>query len=305
MKRDLISIGDLSRAEIETLFDLGRQLKADLEAGRPHPRLAGKTLAMIFEKPSLRTRVTFEAGMLQLGGYAIYLGPQDIGLGSREPVADVARNLSRWVDGIMARTFSHHMLCELAEVASVPVINGLSNLLHPCQVLADCLTVIEHRGGLADLKIAFVGDGNNMVHSWVNAAAKLSFRFALACPRGYEPDREVLDRAYRNGARVSVTHTVAEAVREADVVYTDVWTSMGQEEEAAVRHAAFQNYQVTADLMNLAKSDALAMHCLPVHRGEEIMADVVDGPQSVVLDQAENRLHIQKSILVWLLASDT
>lgn len=304
MKRDLLSIRDLSRGEIDTLFALARRLKADLKDGRPHPHLAGRTLAMIFEKPSLRTRVTFEVGMVQLGGHAVHLSSQDIGLGTREPVADVARNLSRWVDAIMARTFSHGVLHELAEAARVPVVNGLSDLLHPCQVLADCLTVIEQRGGLDDCRIAFVGDGNNVVHSWVNAAARLPFRFVLACPPGFEPDGEVLAAASRDGAQVDVTHDVAEAVRGADVVYTDVWTSMGQEEERARRQQAFGPYQVNADVLALAKPDALVMHCLPAHRGEEITADVVDGPRSVILDQAENRLHIQKSVLVWLLESE-
>ena len=301
MKRDLISIGDLTRDEIEEIFSLAQGLKADRQKDWPHPILAGKTLAMIFEKPSLRTRVTFEAGMIQLGGYAIYLSPPDIGLGTRETVADVARNLSRWVDIIMARTFSHQVVSELAQSATIPVINGLSDLLHPCQVLADCLTLIEHRGVLEGLKVAFVGDGNNMVHSWFNAATKLPFRFVLACPPGYEPDRAMLDQAHQSGARVSVTHTVAEAVREADAVYTDVWTSMGQEEEGAARREAFTDYQVNAEVMSQAKPDALVMHCLPAHRGEEISADVLDGPQSVVFDQSENRLHVQKAIMVWLL----
>ncbi len=303
MKRDLISIGDLIRDELEEIFSLAQRLKADRHKGWSHPILAGKTLAMIFEKPSLRTRVTFEAGMVQLGGYAIYLSPQDIGLGTRETVPDVARNLSRWVDIIMARTFSHQVITELAQAATIPVINGLSDLLHPCQVLADCLTLIEHRGALEGLKVAFVGDGNNMVHSWLNAAMKLPFRFVLACPPGYEPDRTVLEQVRQSGAQVSVTQSVAEAVREADAVYTDVWTSMGQEEERAVRREAFHAYQVNAEVMRLAKSDALVMHCLPAHRGEEISADVLDGPRSVVFDQSENRLHIQKAIMVWLLQS--
>ena len=301
MKRDLISISDLTQDEVEALFSLAQRLKADRQKGWPHPILADKTLAMIFEKPSLRTRVTFEAGMDQLGGYAIYLSPQDIGLGTRETVPDVAKNLSRWVDLVMARTFSHQVLTELAQAATIPVINGLSDLLHPCQVLADCLTLIEHRGALEGLKVAFVGDGNNVVHSWLHAAAKLPFRFVLACPPGYEPDRTVLEQTRQAGARVSVTHTVAEAVREADAVYTDVWTSMGQEEEGTVRRRAFTDYQVNAEVMSLAKPDALVMHCLPAHRGEEITADVLDGPQSVVFDQSENRLHIQKAIMVWLL----
>ena len=301
MKRDLISISDLTQDEVETLFALAQRLKADRQKGWPHPILAGKTLAMIFEKPSLRTRVTFEAGMDQLGGYAIYLSPQDIGLGTRETVPDVAKNLSRWVDLIMARTFSHQVLTEFAQAATIPVINGLSDLLHPCQVLADCLTLIEHRGALEGLKVAFVGDGNNVVHSWLHAAVKLPFRFVLACPPGYEPDRAVLEQTRQAGARVTVTHTVAEAAREADAVYTDVWTSMGQEEEGAVRRQAFADYQVNAEVMSLTKPDALVMHCLPAHRGEEITADVLDGPQSVVFDQSENRLHIQKAIMVWLL----
>jgi ornithine carbamoyltransferase len=300
-KRDLVSIADLSREQLEELFTLARRLKADRRNGWPHPLLAGKTLAMIFEKPSLRTRVTFEAGMFQLGGHAIYLAPPDIGLGTRETVPDVARNLSRWVDLIMARTFAHATVVELARHASVPVINGLSDLLHPCQILADCLTLIEHRGALDGLKVAFVGDGNNVVNSWLNAAVKLPFAFALACPPGYEPDAEVLASVRRHGAQITVTTAVEEAVRGADAVYTDVWTSMGQEKESAIRREAFRDYQLNASVMGMAKTDALVMHCLPAHRGEEITADVIDGPQSVVFDQAENRLHIQKAIMVWLL----
>ncbi|MGE0680611.1 MAG: ornithine carbamoyltransferase [Candidatus Binatia bacterium] len=300
-KRDLVSIADLSREQLEELFTLALRLKADRRNGWPHPLLAGKTLAMIFEKPSLRTRVTFEAGIVQLGGYAVYLSPPDIGLGTRESPADVAQNLSRWVDLIMARTFSHAMVLELARYATIPVINGLSDLLHPCQVLADCMTLIEHRGRLAGLKVAFVGDGNNVVNSWLNATARLPFSFALACPPGYEPDAEVLTRVRHDGAQVIITNSVEEAVRSADAVYTDVWTSMGQEKESALRREAFRDYQVNASVMAMAKKDALVMHCLPAHRGEEITADVIDGLQSVVLDQAENRLHIQKAIMVWLL----
>jgi len=300
-KRDLISIADLTRAQIEEVFRLAQRLKSDRRSGWPHPLLAGKTLAMIFEKPSLRTRVTFEIGMAQLGGHAVYLAPQDIGLGTREAVPDVAQNLSRWVDLIMARTFSHTTLVELALASTVPVINALSDLLHPCQILADCLTLIERRGRLDGLKIAFVGDGNNVVNSWVNAASKFPFVFALACPAGYEPDAEILARARQNGAQVVITPSVEEAVRGADAVYTDVWTSMGQEKESAIRREAFQSYQLNAQVMSYAKTDALVMHCLPAHRGEEITADVLESPQSVVLDQAENRLHMQKAIMVWLL----
>lgn len=300
-KRDLVSIADLSRAQLEELFALALRLKIDRRNGWPHPLLAGKTLAMIFEKPSLRTRVTFESGISQLGGHAIYLAPQDIGLGTRETVPDVARNLSRWVDIIMARTFAHTTVLDLARYASVPVINGLSDLLHPCQILADCLTLIEHRGALDGLTIAFVGDGNNVVNSWINATVKLPLTFALACPPGYEPDADILASAQRSGAKVRVTNSVEEAVRAADAVYTDVWTSMGQEKESAMRREAFRDYQVNAAVMSQAKSNALVMHCLPAHRGEEITAEVLEGPNSVVFDQAENRLHMQKAIMVWLL----
>lgn len=301
MKRDFISLADLTREQLEHLFALAARLKADRRDSWPHPFLGGKTLAMIFEKPSLRTRVTFEAGMVQLGGYAVYLSPQDIGMGSRESVADVARNLSRWVDLIMVRTFSHAVVLELARHATIPVINGLSDLLHPCQVLADCFTLIERRGCLDGLKVAFVGDGNNVVNSWINAASRLPFSFALACPPGYEPDADILARARQRGARVIITHSVEEAVREADAVYTDVWTSMGQEQESARRREVFRPYQVNATVMALAKPRAFVMHCLPAHRGEEITDDVLDGPHSLVLEQAENRLHVQKALMVWLL----
>ena len=300
-KRDLISLTDLTREQLEEILTLAQRLKADRKSGWPHPLLAGKTLAMIFEKPSLRTRVTFEVGIAQLGGHAVYLAPQDIGLGTREPVADVAQNLSRWVDLIMARTFSHSTIIELAQAAAVPVINALSDLLHPCQILADCLTLIEQHGRLDGLKVAFIGDGNNVVNSWINAASKFPFAFALACPAGYEPDANVLARARKNGAQVMITQSVEDAVRGADAVYTDVWISMGQEQETVLRRQAFEEYQVNAKVMALAKNEALVMHCLPAHRGEEITADVLESPRSVVLEQAENRLHIQKAIMVWLL----
>ena len=300
-KRDLISLADLTREQLEEILTLAQRLKADRKSGWPHPLLAGKTLAMIFEKPSLRTRVTFEVGIAQLGGHAVYLAPQDIGLGTRETVADVAQNLSRWVDLIMARTFSHSTIVELAQAAAVPVINALSDLLHPCQILADCLTLIEQRGRLDGLKVAFIGDGNNVVNSWINAASKFPFAFALACPAGYEPDADVLARARKNGAQVMITQSVEDAVRGADAVYTDVWISMGQEQETVRRRQAFEEYQVNAKVMALAKNEALVMHCLPAHRGEEITADVLESPRSVVLEQAENRLHIQKAIMVWLL----
>ena len=301
MKRDLISISDLEPDQLEAIFSLAQELKRARRAGQPQPLLAGRTLAMLFEKPSLRTRVTFEAGMLQLGGYAVYLSPADIGLGTRESPTDVARNLSRWVDLIMVRTFSHEVVLELAEQATVPVINGLSDLSHPCQILADCLTLIEQRGRLDGLRIAFVGDGNNVVNSWLNAAAKLPISFRLACPPGYEPDAELLAAAQTAGGDIRISHALQDAVGGADVVYTDVWTSMGQEDESAARQQAFAPYQLNAEVLALAKPEALVMHCLPAHRGQEISAEVLDGPQSVVLEQSENRLHVQKAIMVWLL----
>jgi ornithine carbamoyltransferase len=301
MKRDLVSISDLEPDQLSAIFSLAQRLKHERRAGQAHPLLSGKTLAMIFEKPSLRTRVTFEAGMVQLGGYAVYLSPADIGLGTRESPTDVARNLSRWVDLIMVRTFAHQTVLELAEQATVPVINGLSDLSHPCQILADCLTLIEQRGRLDGLGIAFVGDGNNVVNSWLNAAAKLPISFRLACPPGYEPNAEVLAAAKKAGADIQISHALPDAVDGADVVYTDVWTSMGQEDESAARRQTFGPYQVNAEVLALAKPEALVMHCLPAHRGQEISAEVLDGPQSVVLEQAENRLHVQKAVMVWLL----
>lgn len=304
MKRDFLSIADHSRTELETLLDDAARLKRDLKAGQSERPLLGKTLAMIFEKPSLRTRVTFETGIKQLGGASVYLAPNDIQLGARETVADIARNLSRWVDLIMARTFSHASILELAEYATVPVINGLSDLLHPCQVVADCQTLLERRGKLDGLTVAFIGDGNNVVNSWIHAAARLGIHFRLACPKGYEPSADVLAEARRApGAKVEIVHDPVEASEGADALYTDVWTSMGQEEESQLRRAAFEGYQVDAALLAHAKPDALVMHCLPAHRGEEISAEVVDGPQSVVFEQAENRLHAQKAIMTWLATS--
>jgi ornithine carbamoyltransferase len=301
MKRDLVTLRDVSASEIHHLIGVARRLKADVRARRPHAWLPGRTLAMIFEKPSLRTRVTFETGMHQLGGAAIYLAPGDIQLGTREPVGDIAANLSRWVDLIVARTFAHDSVVELARSATVPVVNGLSDLYHPCQILADLMTLVEQRGSVEGRKLAFIGDGNNMVHSWVLAASKLGFDFVLACPEGYEPDADILAEAQAAApGRIAVTHDVREAARGADVLYTDVWTSMGQEAEAERRRKTFARFQIDSALVALAADDALVMHCLPAHRGEEITAEVIDGPRAVVLEQAENRLHIQKAILAWL-----
>ncbi len=304
-KRDFISLHDWSAAEIAALLQAAADLKAKQKAGVPHALLPGKTLAMIFEKPSLRTRVTFEAGMTQLGGHAIYLAPQDIRLGERETVADAARNLSRWVDAIVARTFRHQVVVELAEQASVPVINGLTDLLHPCQILAALLTIQERRGGLAGCRVAFIGDGNNVANSWCTGAAKTGVELTIACPRGYEPDPSILHQAREDakgtGARIQVVHDPAAAARGADVLYTDVWTSMGQEEERAKRVKLFQPFQVNRALVESGRPDVLVMHCLPAHRGEEITDEVIEGSHSVVFDEAENRLHAQKALLVILL----
>jgi ornithine carbamoyltransferase len=301
MKRDLVSLADLSREEIQNLLDHAARLKARLAEGIYDAPLASRTLAMIFEKPSLRTRVTFETGIQLLVGTAVYLAPADIQLGARETVGDIARNLSRWVDLIMARTYSHAVLEELAEASSVPVINGLSDLLHPCQVLADAQTLMERFQRLDGLKVAFIGDGNNVVNSWLNLAGKYDLDFRLACPVGYEPTSEILEQARSEGSgRIEITNDPLAACDGVDAVYTDVWTSMGQEEETQLRRAAFAGYQVNQELMNRAEKHALVMHCLPAHRGEEISAEVLDGPNSVVFDQAENRLHAQKAVMCWL-----
>lgn len=300
MKRDLLRLVDLTRDEANAVFALATEIKTALRSGKPRPLLAGKTLAMIFEKPSLRTRVSFETGMFQLGGHAIYLAPWDIRLGERETVADVARNLARVVDMIVARTFRHTVLVELAAQSKIPVINGLTDLHHPCQVLADLFTLVEHRRKLDDLKVAFIGDGNNLVHSWMEAAVLFPFTFAVACPTGYEPNTGLVAECRARGAKIEVTTSVADAVRSADVLYTDVWTSMGQEEETAVRRDVFAGYQINDDVLRHAAKDALVMHCLPAHRGEEITDAVIEGRQSIIFDQAENRLHLQKALMAWL-----
>jgi ornithine carbamoyltransferase len=298
MFTDLISLADLTTEEILGLLKLADELKAMNKAGRVHRPLEGKTLAMIFEKPSLRTRVTFETGIFQLGGQAVVLHTN---LGERESVPDVARNLERWVHGIMARTFSHEKVVELAAYSSVPVINALTDRLHPCQILADAQALREHRGRLDGLKVAFVGDGNNVFASWANFAARVPIELVLVCPKGYEADPDIMAFASQHAkGGVTFTHDV-EAVRGADAVYTDVWASMGQEDEQAKRAKDFAAYQVNAALMALAKPDAVFMHCLPAHRGEEVTDEVIDGPNSIVFDQAENRLHAQKAIMATLM----
>lgn len=305
MKRDLITIADLTAEEITHLLEVSGRLKAALKAGENHRWLRGKTLAMIFEKPSLRTRVTFETGMHQLGGVAIYLGPADILLGRRETVPDIGKNLSLWVDAIMARTFAHRSVVDLAESSKVPVINGLSDLYHPCQVLADLFTLTELHRSLANLRVAFVGDGNNMVHSWMMAAARMGFDFTIVCPEGYEPDAEVVKRARSlASSAIEVTHDLEAGTKDVDVLYTDVWASMGQEGEAEARKKVFAPYQLDADVVANAAREAVVMHCLPAHRGEEITTEVLEGPRSVVLQQSENRLHLQKALIAWLLGAE-
>jgi len=303
MKRDLLSVSDLSRAEIEQLIGQALAMK---QKGR-QSLLPGKTLALLFEKPSLRTRVSFELAMSQLGGHTIYLSPDEVGLGAREAIPDVARVLSRYVNGIAARTFSHQTLLILAEHSSVPVINALSDMEHPCQALADLLTIFEKKGRLAGLTLAFIGDGNNVANSLLFAASLTGMNFCIASPPGYEIKKEVLNQSRElvtsGGSKIQLTSEPGEAARNADIVYTDVWTSMGQEAEAEKRRLAFSGYQVDAKLLSLAKKDALFMHPLPAHHGEEISARLLDSPQSVVFDQAENRLHLQKALLLKLLGS--
>jgi len=300
--RDLLSIDDLSQDEILLILDAAARLKISKFDATQTLFAKGQTLAMLFEKPSLRTRVTFEAGMTQLGGSAIYLEGR---LGERESVADVARNLDCWIDGIMARTFSQATVIELARNAKIPVVNGLSDLEHPCQALADFQTILELKTNLSELKIVFVGDGNNVANSLMLLASKLGVDFTVACPPGYEPDETILGKARKYGqvsaASIEITRDLKEAVHHADVIYTDTWTSMGQEEEAEKRRTIFAPYQINSDVVKLAKTDAIVMHCLPAHRGEEITDEVMDGPQSVVLIQAENRLHAQKAVLSLIL----
>ena len=297
----LVSIRDLTREEIPRLFRLAAELKAKQKAGDRAAPLAGRTLALVFEKPSLRTRVTFEVAMVHLGGRAIYLSTQEIGLAVRESVPDVARNLGRWVDLIAARTFRHETVESLARHAGVPVVNGLSDLEHPCQALADFFTLWERRSDLAKVRLAWIGDGNNVCHSIILLAALTGTSVVVACPPGYEPKPSFQTACRELGGRLALTVDPREAAEGADVLYTDVWISMGQEAERERRLEAFRRYQVNETLVGFAKPSALVMHCLPAHRGEEITDAVVDGPRSVVLDQAENRLHVQKAVLLALL----
>jgi ornithine carbamoyltransferase len=302
-KRDFRTLFDISRDEVLKVIDSAIALKEG-KLKFSMPPLQGKTLAMIFLKSSTRTRISFEVGMYQLGGYALFLSSRDIQLGRGETIADTARVLSRFCDAIMARVFGHSDIEELAEYASVPVINGLSDKHHPCQALADFQTIKEKKGKLKGVKLAYVGDGNNVCHSLIEAAAMVGAEISVAAPKGYEPAKDVVKNAEKEakktGARISIMNDAFAAVKDADAVYTDVWASMGQEDEAEERKKIFAPYQVNAELLKAAKPDAIVLHCLPAHRGEEITDEVIDGPQSVVFDQAENRLHAQKALLLLL-----
>ncbi|MBI9087096.1 MAG: ornithine carbamoyltransferase [Desulfobacterales bacterium] len=299
MKRDFLHVTDFSGEELLQTFDLAREVKARLGAREAYKPFAGHTMAMIFAKPSARTRVSFETGFARLGGHAIYLGPDDIALGKREAVKDVARVICRYNDLIMARLFDHAHILELAEYASVPVVNGLTDYNHPCQIMADMFTIAEHRKGLDDLKIVYVGDGNNIVHSWLNLAQRLPFHFVCACPRGYEPDADVVRRAQEAGlSTIEIVHDPMAAMKDAQVVYTDVWASMGQKHEAAERAKRFQGFQVDDRMMAAAGKGAVFMHCLPAERGVETTDSVMESAASIVFVQAENRMHVQNAILL-------
>jgi len=303
--RSLDSLLHLTKEELEQIVKTSELLKYQLLRGEEHPLLKGKTLAMIFEKPSTRTRVSFEVGMWQLGGYALYLNASDLQLGRGETIADTAQVLSRYVNGIMARVFAHQTILDLVKYSRVPVINGLSDFTHPCQGLADLFTIYEKKGRLSGLKLAYVGDGNNVAHSLLYGCSKVGMNITLASPKGYEPKPEVVSEAKeeekRNGCKVNITNDPGEAVREADVIYTDVWASMGKEKEHEKRIKIFKPYQINEKLVKGAKKDYLFMHCLPAHRGEEVTDEVADSENSVIFDQAENRLHTQKAIMALMM----
>ncbi len=297
MKKDLLCITSLDKQGIDELLSLALRLKKEHKEGSTYQPLKGKTLAMLFEKPSTRTRVSFEVAMLQLGGHALYMGWRDTQLSREESVEDTARVLSRYLDGIVVRTFAQETIELFASNATIPVINGLTDLEHPCQILSDLMTIVEKKGGYEHLTIVYVGDGNNIANSWINASLTLGFNLRLACPRGYEPDGALVEKARSAPLQIQFCDDPAEAVREADIINTDTWVSMGQEDQRREKIEAFKNYQVNSTLLKLAKKDVLVMHCLPAHRGEEITDEVADGEQAIIFDQAENRLHMQKAIL--------
>lgn len=303
--KNLVSIDDLSKEEVNQILKTAELLKIKHYSNDISSILSGKVLGMIFQKPSLRTRVSFESGMIQLGGQAIYLGPDDIKLAQREATKDIAKVLSRYVHGIMARTFSHEVILDLAKYATVPVINGLSGLLHPCQALGDLLTIKEKKGRLKNLKLAFIGDGNNVFNSLAFGAVKVGMNITIAAPKNYEPKSEIIEKATKDAAKINskivMTHDPYEAVKDADIIYTDVWTSMGFEKEKEIRKNAFKPFQVNKTLVDNAKEDVIILHCLPAHRGEEITNEVIDSEKSVVIDQAENRMHVQNAALALLI----
>lgn len=302
MTRHFLRLRDYTKQELDGLLALAAELKQKQKNGIEHQLLKGKTLAMIFEKASTRTRISFEVGMFQLGGHGLFISSANSQMGRGEPIKDSARVMSRYCDGVMIRTFGQEIVDEFAQYSSVPVINGLTDLYHPCQILADLQTVIEHKGGYQGLKFAWIGDGNNMANTWIEAAAILGFDLALACPQGYHPDREVCAWAQTQGAcRITITEDPHEAVRGAHVINTDVWASMGQEAEQKQRELAFQGYCVDERLLALTDPKSIVLHCLPAHRGEEISDSVIEGTHSVVWDEAENRLHIQKAIMATLM----
>ena len=304
--KDFISLHDCSKEEVENLLKLAVKLKKELKEGTPHPILKGKTLGMIFSKSSTRTRVSFEVGMVQLGGYPLFLSSHDIQLGRGETIHDTAKVLERYLDGIMIRTFSHQDVLDLAEYADIPIINALTDLLHPCQVLADLQTIYEKKGKLEGLKLAYIGDGNNMAHSLMYGCAKAGLDCAVASPKGYMPDSEVTENAKADfkkaGRSLLITEDPTEAIKNADVVYTDTWVSMGMEAEKAERINVFMPYRVNSELMKNAKNDAIFLHCLPAYRGYEVTEDIIDGAQSAIFDEAENRLHAQKAVMATLMS---
>lgn len=302
MKKDFLALNQYTKGDLDALFALTRELKEKQKRGIEHHLLKGKTLAMIFEKSSTRTRVSFEVGIFQLGGHGLFISSDTSQMGRGEPIKDTARVMARYCDGVMIRTFGQEIVEEFARYSAVPVINGLTDLFHPCQVMADLYTVIEHRGSYAGLKFAWVGDGNNMANTWIEAAAILGFDLTLACPQGYEPNRQVWEWAQaRASSKIVLTEDPAEAAKDADVLNTDVWASMGQEKEQEARVKAFAGYQLNEALLDGAKGNCMVLHCLPAHRGEEISDDVIEGPHSAVWDEAENRLHAQKAIMATLM----
>ncbi len=301
MNKHFLALHQFSREELDDLFIFAKELKAKQKQGIPHRLLEGKSIALIFEKSSTRTRISFEVGVHQLGAQPLFIASGTSQMGRGEPIRDTARVMSRYCDGVMIRTFGQEIIEEFARYSSAPVINGLTDRFHPCQIMADIFTVMEHKGSYEGLKFAWVGDGNNMANTWIEAAAIFGFQLVLACPPGYEPDTVVLTWAKEQGGNITVTHDPREAVRDADVINTDVWASMGREQEQKEREIAFAGYQVNEGLLDYAQGNCMVLHCLPAHRGEEITDDVLEGPHSAVWDEAENRLHIQKAIMAWLM----